>query len=105
MLVRKVCGQESVFSCGGTVLPTISRFFGIEIRMYYEDHDPPHFHAYYAETSAVIAIESLAPFRSDLPGRAYRMILEWAIEHRPELRENWQRARDHQPLTWVEPLR
>ena len=89
----------------GDDLPTVSRFFGIEIRMYYEDHEPPHFHAHYADTSAVIAIESLAALRSDLPRRAYRMILEWAIEHRPELRENWQRARDHEPLTRIEPLR
>jgi hypothetical protein len=35
-------------------MPTISRFFGIAIRMYYDDHDPPHFHAYYGEESAKI---------------------------------------------------
>jgi hypothetical protein len=86
-------------------VPTISRFFGITIRMYYEDHEPPHFHAHYGETSGIIDIESLALVRGVLPRRAYRMILEWAVEHRPALRSNWQQAREHRSLRWIEPLR
>jgi hypothetical protein len=97
--------SKAVFSSEEIALPTISRFFGIEIRMYYEDHEPPHFHAYYGEASAVISIESLRSVRGALPRRACRMILEWAVEHRPQLRDNWQRAREHEPLTWIEPLR
>ncbi len=85
-------------------MPTISRFFGIEIRIYFEDHGLPHFHAYYAEHSAAVAIESLSILGGDLPRRAYRMVLEWAVKHRPELRDNWVRARQHRPLEWIEPL-
>lgn len=48
-------------------MPTIPRFFGIDIRMYYEDHEPPHLHVYYAEHSASIAIESLEVIEGYLP--------------------------------------
>ena len=40
-------------------MPTISKFFGIVIRMYFDDHGIPHFHAYYAEHAAKVAIDSL----------------------------------------------
>lgn len=86
-------------------MPTISQFFGITIRMYYRDHAPPHFHAYYAEASSVIEIDTLDILEGGLPERAYRMVLEWAVEHRAELRDNWRRAREHQPLEPIEPLR
>lgn len=86
-------------------MPTISQFFGITIRMYYRDHWPPHFHAYYADASAAVDIETLEVLQGRLPRRAYRMTLEWAIEHRAELRDNWRRAREHEPLAPIEPLR
>jgi hypothetical protein len=57
-------------------MPTISRFFGITIRVYFEDHYPPHFHAYYVEHASAISIETLAILRGSLPRRAYRMVLE-----------------------------
>jgi hypothetical protein len=49
-------------------VPTISRFFGIEIRMYYEDHGPAHFHAYYAEHAGVVSVGTLAVLAGWLPG-------------------------------------
>lgn len=73
--------------------------------MYYRDHAPPHFHVYYAEASATVAIETLEVLQGRLPDRAYRMVLEWAVEHRAELRENWRSARNHVPLEPIEPLR
>ncbi|MFQ5527099.1 MAG: DUF4160 domain-containing protein [Thermoanaerobaculia bacterium] len=85
-------------------MPTISRFFGIEIRMYYEDHAPPHFHAFYSGRTAALSIVSLEVLRGELTPRAYRMVLEWAIEHRSELLENWRRAEAHEVLSWIEPL-
>jgi hypothetical protein len=86
-------------------MPTISRFFGITIRVYFDDHAPPHFHAYYGEHVATVSIESLAILQGSLPARAYRMVLEWAAEHRAELRANWARAEAHEPLQKIEPLR
>jgi hypothetical protein len=52
-------------------VPTISRFFGIVIRMYYDDHAPPHFHAYYGDDVAVIAINTLEVIEGDLPKRPF----------------------------------
>jgi hypothetical protein len=85
-------------------MPTISVFFGIVIRMYYEDHGAPHFHAYYGGEEAAIAIETLDVLSGRLARRALALVLEWALEHRPELRENWELARRHEPLEPIAPL-
>jgi len=63
-------------------------FFGIVIRMYYDDHPPPHFHAYYSGDVAVIAIETLEVLEGGLPRRAMALVVEWAQQHRDELRED-----------------
>ena len=47
-------------------MPTISRFFGILIQMYLDDHPPPHFHAIYGEFDAQIAIDTLEVLRGHL---------------------------------------
>lgn len=52
-----------------------SAFFGILIRMYYDDHNPPHFHAYYGEHEAIIAIQTLEVMEGNLPKRALAMVL------------------------------
>lgn len=85
-------------------MPTISAFFGIAIRMYYDDHGPAHFHAYYGEASASIVIDTLEVLAGDLPRRAMTMILEWAVLHRDELRTDWEMAEQHVPLARIEPL-
>jgi uncharacterized protein DUF4160 len=85
-------------------MPTISQFFGVVIRMYYDDHAPPHFHAYYGEHSAKMEIETLNTLAGSLPRRARALVLEWAAEHRDELRENWLLAENHQPLNDIDPL-
>ena len=64
------------------VMPTISMFFGIAIRMYYDDHGPPHFHAYYGPDAVVVEIETLRVISGRLPRRAQAMVLEWAAERR-----------------------
>lgn len=72
--------------------------------MYYDDHAPPHFHAYYGDFNAKISIESLEVLRGELPRRALSLVLEWAVEHRAELRHNWERALAHEELQKIEPL-
>jgi len=86
-------------------VPEISRFFGIVISMYFDDHLPPHFHARYGDEDAVIEIDSLNVLRGRLRGRAYELVGEWAMAHRDELMANWLRARNRQPLNKIEPLR
>jgi hypothetical protein len=82
----------------------ISRFFGIIIKMYYNDHYPPHFHAEYNEHVAEIAIDTLEIIEGNLPRRVLSLVLEWAVLHRSELRQNWQRARNHEPVQPIKPL-
>ena len=85
-------------------MPTISEFFGILIRMYYDDHNPPHFHAYYGEHEAIILIETLEIVEGKLPKRAKAMVIEWAFEHRQDLIADWRLGELHQPLKKIEPL-
>lgn len=79
-------------------------FFGISIRMYYDDHSPPHFHAYYGSNAAVIQIATLQVLFGALPRRALALVLEWAQVHREELNTDWTLARMHMPLKAIEPL-
>jgi hypothetical protein len=85
-------------------LPEISRFFGIIIAMYYNDHDPPHFHARYGSYKAVIRIDPPTLMVGDLPPRALGMVIEWATLHREALRENFAAARAAQALQKIDPL-
>jgi uncharacterized protein DUF4160 len=59
-------------------MPEICRFYGIIIRMYYDDHNLPHFHAFYGEDEAWININTLAVFSGSLPARALGLVIEWA---------------------------
>jgi Domain of unknown function (DUF4160) len=85
-------------------MPRISSFYGIVIWMYFDDHNPPHFHAEYGEYMARIVIDSLEPMDDDLPRRALRLVEEWGALHRDELMANWDRARAGVPLDSIEPL-
>lgn len=85
-------------------MPEVARFFGIAIRMYFHDHEPPHFHAQYGEFEALVEIETLATLRGELPRRALALVLEWAAIHRQELRSNWESARSAMPLQPIAPL-
>jgi hypothetical protein len=72
--------------------------------MYYDDHDPPHFHVYYQDDEAILRIDTLEIVRGELPRRALVLVLEWALAHRPELRSNWNRAENGEPLSPIAPL-
>ena len=85
-------------------MPEISRFYGIVITMYWNDHNPPHFHARYGEWAAEIDIQTLALLRGSLPPRAMAMTVEWAIQHQVDLLNQWCRARRQQPLQSIPPL-
>ena len=85
-------------------MPEISRFFGIVIQMFYDDHSPPHFHARYGRHHVVISISGLAVLAGSLPPRALGLAMEWATQHRDELAANWALARDKAPLKTISPL-
>jgi hypothetical protein len=72
--------------------------------MYYGDHAPAHFHAFYQGHEVMIAIESMEVIAGDLPRRALELVFDWTELHRQELMENWQKAKEHQPLDSIKPL-
>ena len=85
-------------------MPEISRFFGIIIKMYFQDHSPPHFHAEYQEFKAEYDIQTLQVLAGKLPTRAHALVLEWASIHRAELLENWARTQTPESLNPIPPL-
>lgn len=79
-------------------MPIISYFFGIYIRMYFDDHNPPHFHAEYQGKDALFKIEDGVCFEGTLPNKAIKIIQEWALIHKKELLEDWDLAKSNQPV-------
>ena len=71
-------------------MPIIARFYGILIKMYFKEHGIPHFHAIYGEFNGVFNIETLEAMEGDLPGRAERLVKEWAQKYQKELLEMWK---------------
>jgi hypothetical protein len=86
-------------------MPEICRFYGIIIRMYYDDHNPPHFHALYGDDEAWVNINTLAVFSGSLPARALVLVVEWASMHQDELQRDWELARKQAKLERIAPLK
>ncbi len=85
-------------------MPQISFFLGIIIKMYYREHNPPHFHAQYGEHSAIIDIKKLELWNGYLPPRVLGLVIEWAAIHQSELMENWEKAIKQEELLPIKPL-
>jgi hypothetical protein len=85
-------------------MPEICRFYGIIIAMYYDDHEPAHFHAEYGEYQASIAIADGRVLCGSIPARAHRFVRTWAASHRIELRREWRLARARASLFKIAPL-
>lgn len=85
-------------------MPEISRFLGIVIAMYYNDHAPPHFHARYGESEIRVNIENSEIMSGKFPKRAQNLVLEWLELHREELKNDWLLAEKRKPLMKIEPL-
>jgi hypothetical protein len=82
-------------------MPTISIFFGIVVQMYWNDHSPPHVHAYYGGFEALFGIEDANVIGGRLPPKVEKLVRSWVIERRLELMENWQRGRNKQPFQQI----
>jgi len=86
-------------------MPEISRFFGIIIRMYYNDHAPPHVHAEYQGEKVLLDFSGNI-LRGGLGSRtALRLVREWIDLHETELKEDWGLARAGTGLLPIEPLK
>jgi hypothetical protein len=85
-------------------MPQISYFLGVIIRMFYRDHNPPHFHAVYANFEGIIDIEKNEIIGGELPPRVLGIVTEWSAIHKTELIDNWERARQQESLKDIAPL-
>jgi hypothetical protein len=85
-------------------MPRISSFYGITIAMYYREHGVPHFHARYGEFEACLSIATSETIVGQLPGRALRLVQQWAVLHREELLANWERAQRQEAVERIDPL-
>lgn len=85
-------------------MPIISNFFGIIIRMFFNEHAPPHFHVEYAEYKASVNIQTLEVIEGKLSRRAQELVLDWAQLHQKELLEDWELCRQHMEPKKIEPL-
>ena len=85
-------------------MPEISRFFGIVIKMFFDDHNPPHFHAEYGDALALIDIRNLSVFSGRLPPRSMGLVIELPTLHQQELLTNWESARAQQEMQRIVPL-
>ncbi len=86
-------------------MPEISRFFGIIIAMFHNDHNPPHFHARYGSYKAAIKIDDFKVLEGYLPPRALGLVMEWAVIYKDELLMDWELAIERKPLSPIEPLK
>lgn len=71
-------------------LPVIARFYGIVIKMYFNDHLPPHFHAFYGEYNGLYDLNTLKMLEGDLPNRAQGLVVEWATKNHEVLLKMWK---------------
>ena len=85
-------------------MPELSRFYGIVIKLYFDDHPPSHFHAQYGGKEAVVSIETLGVIEGKLPPRAMGLVTEWALLHQDELRDRWARASALEAVEKIDPL-
>ena len=84
-------------------MPRLSEFYGIVIYMYFGDHNPPHFHAIYGESEALVRIEDGLLVRGELPRTAAGLVERWRVLHQRELTENWQLAQTPAALSAIDP--
>ena len=73
--------------------------------MFFDDHNPPHFHARYGGDKVAIEIESLRILEGQLPARALGLVIEWASQHQSELLENWGLAKNNEAPKKISPLK
>ena len=85
-------------------MPRISQFLGISIYMYYDDHQPPHFHAIYNEYAGIFSIENGKMIAGELPPRIVSLVEEWAQLRKQELVKDWEAATKYEKLDIIPPL-
>ena len=86
------------------LMPEISLFFGIQISIYYDDHNPPHIHAQYGGHKAVFDIQEATVIRGSLPSRQLKLVLAWIVMYQDELMQDWELVRSGMEPNDITPL-
>ena len=86
-------------------MPIVSEFFGIKIYMYWDEHNPPHFHAEYGEFKAIVSIKESVVLKGALPLKPLKLVLAWCEIHKEELFKNWDLAQNNSEISRIDPLR
>jgi hypothetical protein len=86
-------------------MPEISRFLGIVIKMYFDDHAPPHFHAYYQNFKATFSIRTGQMIEGKFPPKQSAFVTAWTLMHEKELMDNWKALVAGKQAKKVDPLR
>jgi len=81
-------------------MPEITRFYGIVITMYFDDHNPPHIHAVYSKYFGLFNISDFKMTKGNLPIKAKKLVIEWMQKNKEKLLEIW----DTQNFVKIEPL-
>jgi len=84
-------------------MPEICRFYGIIIKMYFNEHNPPHFHTEYEGYKVTITIEA-GILEGKMPKRALNLIFEWLEIHHEELMNNWILIEELGEYSKIKPL-
>jgi len=85
-------------------MPELSRFLGMVVSMYFDDHNPPHFHVKYNDKRAKIAIDDLKVLEGSLPARILGLVIEWAELHKEELMRDWEMVKSTGKYFKIDPL-
>jgi len=84
-------------------MPEICRFYGIIIKMFYNEHNPPHIHVEYQDFKAIITINE-GIIEGKMPKTALKLIFEWMELHKDDLLKNWEKIESKKPLDSIKPL-
>ncbi|MBQ6090877.1 MAG: DUF4160 domain-containing protein [Lachnospiraceae bacterium] len=85
-------------------MPVVSEFYGIKISFYYDDHNPPHFHADYNSQKILVDIVKGRVIKGAFPSKQLKFVLAWAEIHKDELLKNWELAKQSLPVSKISPL-
>ena len=86
-------------------MPVVSEFLGILIRMYFNEHNPPHFHAFYQGHKAVFNIKTCEMVKGKFPKRQRKFVETWAELNKEELLANWMLLQNDERAISIAPLR
>lgn len=84
-------------------MPIISMFYGVLIRMYYDYHNPPHFHAYYNNKEAIFTFDGKL-IKGTFPKKQLKLVEAWSIIHKKELEADWLLCENNEELFSIQPL-